>query len=121
MNVALLYLLVVLTIRTVTYVCLRLTSYSRMFDWVLIKPAGFYVTYVTDLMILVGTLNFIVSSTPLKEKYQKGQPHLNSESSIFPDLPGSINQESRSPDSEESVDGDALIQAQKRREDSDSD
>ena len=90
MNVALIYLLTVLTIRVVTYVMLRLTSESKMFDWLLIKPSVFYITYVTDLMILVGTLYFIWNSTTLKEKYQ-GQLG-NSEASIFPsEAQGSLN------------------------------
>lgn len=70
MNVVLLYLLFVLTIRTVTYVWLRLTSHEKIFDWLLIKPSTFYITYVTDVMITVGILLFVMGSTVLKEKYR---------------------------------------------------
>ncbi len=70
MNVVLLYILFVLTVRTITYVWLRLTSYEKIFDWLLIKPSIFYVTYMTDVMITVGILLFVVRSTTLKEKYR---------------------------------------------------
>lgn len=102
LNVVLLYLLLVLTIRTVTYFCLRLTSYEKIFEWQIIKPSVFYVTYVTDFMILVGVLNFIASSTPLKEKYQTA-------SSIVPDTAGNNADQPGSEASDGSVDGDAIL------------
>lgn len=102
LNLVLLYLLLVLTIRTVTYFCLRLTSYEKIFEWQIIKPSVFYVTYVTDFMILAGILNFIASSTPLKEKYQTASSIVTDTASINVDL-----QESEASDG--SVDGDALF------------
>ena len=58
-NLQFIYLLVTLTVRTFTYVGLRLTSAEKIFDWVRIKPGVFYLTYVTDFMILFGVLYFI--------------------------------------------------------------
>ena len=114
MNVVLLYILFVLTIRTITYVWLRLTSHEKIFDWLLIKPSIFYITYVTDVMITLGILLFVMGSTTLKEKYRPLEQQ--SEPSIFPaqEFPNSevgINQERRviRSNSDSSVDGDALI------------
>ena len=59
-------LLVTLTVRTGTYVGLRLVSAEKMFKWVYIKPFVFYLTFGTDLLILFWVLNFISRSAPLK-------------------------------------------------------
>lgn len=63
------YLLFTLTLRTGIYLGLRLTSGQRMFEWTFISPSVFYLTYATDLMIVVGVMYFIYSSAPLKKHY----------------------------------------------------
>ena len=58
-NLQFIYLLVTLAVRTFTYVGLRLVSKEKMFEWIYIKPSVFYLTYATDVMILIGVMYFI--------------------------------------------------------------
>ena len=85
-NVSFIYLLVTLTIRTFTYVGLRMTTREKLLKWVYIKPGVFYLTYVTDIMIVFGVLNFIYQSAPLKEK--DGEKSSADPASIFPNAQG---------------------------------
>ena len=66
-NVVFIYILVILTERTAIYIGLRLTSWEKMYKWSQIRPIVFYLTYATDLLIVVGILYFIRSSTNLKD------------------------------------------------------
>lgn len=63
------YLLVTLSVRTFTYVELRMTSVDKLLKWVYIEPHTFYLTYFSDIMIVFGVLTFIYKSAPLKERY----------------------------------------------------
>ena len=68
-NVSFIFLLVTLTLRTGTYVGLRMVTLEKQFNWVYIKPAVFYLTFATNVMVLSYLINFIRRSAPLKEKY----------------------------------------------------
>ena len=68
-NLGFIYLLVTLTVRTFTYVELRMTSVDKLLKWVYIKPHTFYLTYFSDIMIVFGVLYFIYQSAPLKERH----------------------------------------------------
>lgn len=121
------YLLVTLTLRTGIYLGLRLSSGQKMFEWTFISPSVFYLTYATNLMIVVGVIYFIYSSAPLKKRYAGGvTDRPDSKSSIFPadrkseateGGVGAINNEAEAEDSG-SVDGDALIRNRRRSSDS---
>ena len=77
--------MITLTIRTGIYVGLRLVSFKKMFDWVFINPAVFYLTYFTNLMILFGVIYFIYNSTSLKDRYKSEKEiAANTSVSIFP-------------------------------------
>ena len=67
LNVGFIYLLVILTARTAIYIGLRFSSNEKIFEWTDICPGFFYVTYVNDILIVIGTLYFIRSSTNLKD------------------------------------------------------
>ena len=58
----------ILTIRTGVYVGVRLTSAQKILRWTFIKPVVFYLTYSTDLLIVLGVLYFIINSAPEKDK-----------------------------------------------------
>ena len=65
-NIIFIYILLILTERTVTYICLRLTSKEKIFEWVsLIPPKVFYRTFVTNMLIIFGVFFFVISSTRL--------------------------------------------------------
>ena len=66
-NLQFVYLLVTLTLRTCTYVGLRLTSREKILQWVRIKPSVIYLTYATDFMIVFGVLYFIYQAAPRKD------------------------------------------------------
>ena len=66
LNLAFAYLLVILTLRVGIYIGLRLTSTEKMFQWTLIRPVAFYLTYTTDLFIMTGVIYFVGKTTPLK-------------------------------------------------------
>ena len=66
-NLQFAYLLVTLTLRTFTYVGLRLTSREKILQWVRIKPSVIYLTYATDFMIVFGVLYFIYQAAPRKD------------------------------------------------------
>lgn len=68
-NLQFVYMLVTLTLRTGTYIGLRLVSAEKIFDWVRIKPSVIYLTFCTDFMILFGVMYFIYQAAPLKEQY----------------------------------------------------
>ena len=115
LNLHFIYLLVTLTLRTGTYVGLRLVSKVKMFEWTFIKPSVFYLTYTTDLMIVAGVMYFIISSAPLRSTKTSEEV---SAANIFPMEANEdrINgTESRRSSQESEVDGDALIQARMRR------
>lgn len=67
LNLLFVYYLVILTIRTGVYVGVRLTSAEKILRWTFIKPVAFYLTYSTDLLIVLGVLYFIVNSAPPKD------------------------------------------------------
>ena len=94
-----------------------------MLEWTFIKPSVFYLTYITDVMIIFGVINFIVKSAPLKTKTK--DTDVEPDTSIFPREEGvsRINDtQSRRSDEESEVDGDALIADRMRmRSGSDSD
>ena len=117
LNIHFIYLLVTLTLRTGTYVGLRLSSKVKMLEWTFIKPSVFYLTYTTDLMIVAGVMYFIISSAPLRST--KGSEEVTgADAIIFPKEANGdrINDtESRRSSQESEVDGDALIQARLRR------
>ena len=122
-NLQFIYLMVTLTIRTGIYVGLRLVSVKKMFDWVFISPAVFYLTYSTNIMILFGVIYFIYNSTPLKDQYRSEKEMAADNSvSIFPQPEGADGAPAPpvEEESEESVDGDALIQNRSFRSSSES-
>ena len=111
-NVSFIFLLVALTLRTGTYVGLRMVTLEKQFNWVYIKPSVFYLTFATDVMILFWVLHFIYRSAPLKERYQNNSGMNNSAigensqgGSIFPMPEGSDAEQEQTP-SEGSIDGD---------------
>ena len=109
-NLKFIYLLVTNTVRTGTYVGLRMISIEKILDWIYIKPSIFYLTFATDMMILTGVLYFIYQSTELKEKYQPSTGDsdvlISSKvASIFPNTDGGPAQID-SPEDYGSVDGD---------------
>ena len=69
-NLNFIYILVALTVRVGTYIGLRLVSKKKMFEWIYIKPEVYYVTFATDILVLLWVLNFIYKSAPLKVQYQ---------------------------------------------------
>ena len=71
LNIHFAYLLFCLTLRTGIYISLRLTSVEKLFDWTFIKPAVFYMTYATDLLVVGGVMYFVMKTAPLKERYAK--------------------------------------------------
>ena len=83
-NVVFAYILITLTLRTGTYVGFRMTSGEKIFEWKLIQPCVFYLTYATDVMIVFGVLYFIWSSTKLKSRYNRSDSQ-----QVFPEA---INQ-----------------------------
>ena len=113
------YILVTLTLRTGTYVCLRLTSVEKVFFWTMIKPSVFYLTYVTDFFIVAGVMHFIAKSAPLK-----ADKAANISTSIFPqayDGEHGVQANDHVTESEGSEDGDLIILNRKRAAGSDSD
>ena len=101
------YLLVTLTIRTFTYVGLRMTTKEKLLKWVYIKPGVFYLTYVTDIMIVFGVLNFIYQSAPLKEK--DGEKAKADAASIFPNPEGGAPPQDQMLSPNYSSDGDKYL------------
>ena len=61
--------MVTLTIRTVTYVCLRLLSSEKIIKWVYIKPSIFYLMFTTDIIIVGLVLFFIRESSPRRDSF----------------------------------------------------
>ena len=72
LNAIFIYILVILTERTITYIFLRFSSKEALFEWVdHIPPYIYYLTYTMDILITIGVLYFIRSATDLKQSFQK--------------------------------------------------
>ena len=72
-----------MTIRTGVYIGFRLTSEEKIFQWKLIRPCVFYLTYASDMLIVFGVLYFIWNSTELKSKYNRSFSQ-----GVFPEVAG---------------------------------
>lgn len=53
------------------YVGLRLVSEEKLLEWTFIRPIVFYLTYSTDVCVVIGILVFLITSAPLKPEYVK--------------------------------------------------
>eukprot|EP00354_Favella_ehrenbergii_P009100 CAMPEP_0170468148 /NCGR_PEP_ID=MMETSP0123-20130129/11440_1 /TAXON_ID=182087 /ORGANISM="Favella ehrenbergii, Strain Fehren 1" /LENGTH=145 /DNA_ID=CAMNT_0010734651 /DNA_START=964 /DNA_END=1401 /DNA_ORIENTATION=+ len=117
------YILTTLTLRTGVYIGFRfvgnehITASEKIFEWSLIRPVVFYLTYATDIMIVIGVLYFIYTSTQLKTKYMDDikitvtttKNYASADNSAIQNVDGH-----GVASDESSLDGDALILQQKR-------
>lgn len=108
MNLHFIGLIILLTIRVVTYTVLRLTSTEKLLEWTLIQPTIFYITYGTDMVIAGGMLYFVWQAAPSESDmakidqydHHKDQPN----SPLNHSYDGAKSEENRSE-----IDGDEMI------------
>lgn len=110
LNLHFIFMILILTVRTGIYVGLRLTSKQKLIEWTLIKPVVFYLTNVSDFLIVGGVMYFVMRTTPIKGQHGKEREE-QSHSAVQSILNSSAETENLLSPTE--IDGDEMIRRQR--------